>query len=271
MQNQSNTSLRVNMVMRTAVLVCLAGLGCQNPDNTSYLGGFRGKLVDAPAAFQQLNVVVRRIQIHRAGSLGDTGWRVVTDEVRTYDILKLRNGLNEILFDASVPAGVYDKISILFGISTLSEGGVTHTVDIPDAIAGGYTIEMPFEVVEGKVYGMTFDFDTFRSVKPGVGTHYLLTPVIRLQPTDLAGTITGGVVPDSAQAIISTMTSLDSVSTLTLGQTGNNSFQLVDLPEGNYAVHVTSLNTAFKDTVVTGVTVVRRQYTSIGAVILRPR
>lgn len=259
--------------MRTTsiAILFLLGLGCQDPTNTSFTGNFRIKLVDAPAAFDQVNVVIRRVSVHRAGASAAFGWTIISEDVQTFDLLHLRNGVSATMVSATLPTGRYDKILLLLGTSNLVEEGFERTVEIPAGIRTGATIDVPFDIIEGSLMGLTFDMDVSRSVRTTPDGRFELHPVIRVQQTDLAGSIAGAVVPDSALATISTIAGEDSVSTLSLAQTGNNSFQLVDLPEGEYRVTITSLHPDFLDTTLTSVSVVPRQTTNIGAIPMRSR
>ncbi len=257
--------------MLTAVICVAWVMGCADPNDTSFKGNLIIKVVDAPASLQALNVVFSRVSIHRAGLSDDLGWRIVSEDIVTQDILRLRNGQSRNLVSTTIPEGTYDRIRIRFNISSLQQLGVESTVFIPEQLAGGVDFEHAFEVREGATTGITMDFDATRSVKLNTQDRYELWPVVRIQNTDLAGSIIGGIVPDSVIAMISTTVSSDSVTTLSLGQAGNNSFELVDLPEGSYSVTIIPEDPAFQDTTFANVVVVRRQKTNIGAVPLRSR
>lgn len=259
--------------MRTTWIVMAAALGlsCQDPENTSFAGEFRIKLVDAPAAFDQVNIVVRRISVHRASASATFGWSVISEDVSTFDLVRLRNGVSATMVAVSLQSGRYDGITVLFGTSNVLEDGFERTVEIPSAIRNGAVIDADFDVAEGQLLGLTFDMDVSRSIRLNADGRYELRPVIRVQRTDLAGTIAGAVVPDSIQAVISTVTGVDSVATFSLAQQGNNSFQLVDLPEGIYDIRVTPDDPLYLDTLLASVVVVPRQTTNIGAIPLRLR
>ncbi len=259
--------------MRTALILFCAlwSVRCQDPTNTSFTGDFRIKLVDAPGAFDQVNIVVRRISVHRASAGPSFGWTVISEDVATYDLMQLRNGISATIVSATLPSGAYDGIKVLFGPSNVMEDGFERTVEVPAAIDAGALIEVDFVVEEGALIGLTFDMDLSRSIRKNAEGRYELRPVIRVQRTDLAGSIAGAVVPDSIQAVISTVVGLDSVTTLTLAQSGNNSFQLVDLPEGTYDIRIVPNDPGFRDTLLTSVAVVPRQTNSIGAIVLQER
>lgn len=259
--------------MRTfLVLLCaLWSVRCQDPANTSFTGDFRIKLVDAPGVFDQVNIVIRRISVHRASAGPSFGWTVISEEVGTYDLMQLRNGISATIVSATLPSGAYDKVLVLFGPSNVIEEGFERTVQIPAAISAGAQIDAEFIVEEGALIGLTFDMDISRSIRTNSEGRYELRPVIRVQRTDLAGSIAGAVVPDSIRAVISTVAGSDSVTTISLAQSGINSFQLVDLPEGIYDVRIVPDDAGYRDTLLTSIIVVPRQITSIGAIVLQER
>lgn len=257
--------------MRALVLLPLVFLGCQNPDDTSFRGDFRIKLVDAPAVYDEVNIVVRRVSVHRASAGPSFGWTVISEDVSSFNLLDLRNGVSATLASAALPVGRYDKVLVLYGISNLVEDGFERTVYIPDDLADGAVVDAEFEVTEGGLFGLTFDMDVTRSIRTTADGRFELRPVIRVQRTDLAGSIAGGVVPDSILAFVTTFAGGDSVSTFSLALPGINSFQLVDLPEGIYHVGVRSSHPDFLDTLLADVQVVPRQTTQLGAITLRPR
>lgn len=252
-------------------IVVLAILGCQDPANESFRGEFRIKLVDAPAVYDAVNVVVRRVSVHRASASASFGWTIISEDVRTFNVLDLRNGISATMASASLPVGRYDKILILYGTSNLIQDGFERTVYIPRELQDGGVVDTEFDVTEGGRLGLTFDFDLTRSIRLTSQGRFELHPVIRVQQTDLAGSIAGGVTPDTLLATITTMAGQDSVSTFSLAAAGNNSFQLVDLPEGIYQITVASSLPAYFDTTLTNIVVVPRQTTNVGAIPLRLR
>ncbi|OGU32315.1 MAG: hypothetical protein A2X67_01785 [Ignavibacteria bacterium GWA2_55_11] len=260
------------ILLRTVFTIALIGLlgGCESPDS-DFKGEFRIKLIDAPAAYQEVNIVFRRVLVHRQGASSELGWHVVSEDVQSHDLLQLRNGVSRNLVSAVLSTGDYDKIQILFGLSRVVENGNDITVKIPANLESGLIIQTPFTVKEDQVYGLTFDFDASRSILVTPQSEYILRPIIRVQAADLAGSIIGSVLPDSVEAVITTSTATDSVTTLSLAQSGNNSFELVDLPEGTYTVSIISGSPAFRDTTITGAAVVRKQKTNLGAIPLHPK
>ncbi|MBI5464427.1 MAG: DUF4382 domain-containing protein [Ignavibacteriales bacterium] len=272
-------------VMASVVLVLCAAigsleLGCNNSSDASgadYMGQLNVRLVDATAGFDQMNLVIRKIEIHRTNSGQDVGWRIVTDQLKSYDVLRLTNGRSDTIVFKDVPMGDYDQIRILFGISTLVINGAQLTIQIPIAIADGYIINYAFHVDEGLQYQLYLDIDASRSVKSVSSTTYNLTPAIRAQSALLSGSVSGAVVGVGADSLgvaasIETSTSGGTAATLSDPASGG-SFQLVALPEGAYNLHIMAGDTLkYFDTTFVGINVVRQKDNGIvGVVRLRHR
>jgi hypothetical protein len=254
----------------------LAGMLSCSKSGSDYEGELYIKLVDAPATYESIHLLIQYVSIHRQGfAFADNlGWRVVNmGDEGEFDVLQLRNGNERSLVFSKVPVDKYDKIKLHFGFCSVKVDGQEYKLtDSTDSF-----IDYAFEIIEGKRLDLTFDFDVYRSVTPA-GNHYSLNPRFRIQQTDLSGSITGSVVDTSAppipiEAIISTNTGLDSVVTTNDPSTG--SFQLTDLPEktgSSYDVTIVPVDTTiWRDTTVTGISVYRKQTTSIGTIVLRHR
>jgi hypothetical protein len=248
----------------------------KSSENTSsFEGELFIKLLDSPASLEQLNIVVNRVSIHRAGSSPDIGWTFAnTEPVGPINILDLRNGNSASLVPQNkVPVGSYDQIKLHFGPCTVVENGL-ETLLNPDTIRlSGFILTHPLEILEGQQAQLTFDFNVFLSVKK-VGSDYNFTPVIRVQNTLLSGSIRGSVLdtnyspPVPIAATVRTNTGFDSVVTYT-DVLSYGSFQLTDLPEKSYSITIVAEDPSFADTTINDLLVVRLQPTNVGAIHLK--
>jgi hypothetical protein len=243
--------------------------GCSS-DGANDQGELFIKVLDAPAGFQKINIVVDRVSIHRAGASADVGWTVVsTNSSGAFDLLNLRNGRNLQLVLNKVPIGNYDRIKINYGACTILKNELEQSVSLDPSILSGNSIAFGFQIVAGEQLQLTFDFDAGRSVYK-IGELYYFNPVIRIQNTILSGWITGSVL-DSAQAValatIKTYTGVDSVSTLSEFPYG--SFQLSDLPERAYSVIIVPDDSLLVADTISNINVVRQRPTNLGAIHLK--
>ncbi len=134
-----------------------------------------------------LDVTVEGIDLHRnAQSSSDPdGWVLLTDEVRTYDILQLIDGQMAILADMPFEPGAYDKIRIRFSVATVTVTGVVYDMQL---VGGGQSIENPISdliVEDGQVTEIGLEFDPVQSIKVQGNGNFQLNPELNLVDHDL--------------------------------------------------------------------------------------
>ena len=144
-----------------------------------------------------LDVTVEGIDLLRnAQSSSDPdGWVLLTDEVRTYDILQLIDGQMAILADMPFEPGAYDKIRIRFNAATITVYGLVYDMQL---VGGGQSIEIPLSdliVEDGQVTEVGLDFDPVQSVKVLGNGSFQLNPELNLVDYDLYGALWGRVGP----------------------------------------------------------------------------
>ena len=253
--------------MRHALLFLIAAVvaaGCSSSSDPAAQGQIRMNLVDAPGAFDAVNIVVTRVDVHRAGADSASGWIVVRQDSAQYDLLELRNGVSAVLGNASLDAGQYTQIRLLLGAgSHVMIGGVRYELVISSGYETGVKLNHPFTISSSATTELTLDFDAEASVRLQ-GLIYRLTPVIRVVANASSGSISGKVLPLTAMADVWTVAGSDTVRTSADATTGD--FKLMALPEGSYSVYVHPTAGAYPDSVVTGVSVSSGQNTNIGTI-----
>jgi hypothetical protein len=258
--------LRVCIIV-TGILLSFILAGCSSKGANDE-GELFIKVLDAPAAFQQMNITVDRVSIHNAGVSADVGWTIVSiNSSGSFDLLNLRNGRNLQLVLSKVPVGTYDQIKINYGACTIINDGLEQLLNLDPTIQLGNSLAYGFQIVQGQQVQLTFDFDAIQSVYQN-GESYFFKPIIRVQNTLLSGWILGSVVrPDTlpVMSTVHTYTGVDSVITLC---DPNGSFQISDLPENTYSVTIVSGDPKLNDTTISNITVVRKQGSNIGAIKL---
>ena len=249
-------------------LLCLVLIaGCSSSSTSpSGQGEVRLVLVDSPAAFDQVNIVVTKVDVHAAGSDSASGWITLNDTTATYDLLILTNGANSILGDNMLPVGKYTQIRLSIGTgSNVVIGGVSYALDVSSAT--GLKLNHNFDIEKDKLYVLTLDFDAAKSVRLINEDQYKLQPVIRVVANAVSGTISGIINPIAIRATITTtVANVDTVSTVS--DTTDGSFMLVALPAGTYDVKIVPDDVSYRDTTITGVQVVAQQDSNIGTVTL---
>jgi hypothetical protein len=264
------------LLLLLGVLAVLAGCGSNR--NTSTRPGFGSVhvlMTDAPADYDQVNVVVREVRVHQAGTgdgSGDDGWIVIPITETTFDLLQLRNGVETTLgISENVPVGHYDQIRLVLGSgSNVVVGGVTHPLTVPSGMESGIKVNGGFDVVEGETRELLLDFDAAQSIHVTGNGKYMLHPVIRLVQGEVIpvtpGAIHGAVSPATEAAILALIG--DQTFATTAADTAGG-FTLAGLAPGTYDVRI-DVAAGYRDTTLTGVVVTSGQTTELGVIPLTP-
>lgn len=257
-------------VVWTSILLSLI-LVCCSSNGANDQGEIFIKVVDAPANYQQINIVVDHVSIHQIGAIG---WTFISTSKVQFDLLKQINGNSVQLVLSKVPVGTYDQIKIDYGTCTITTEGIEHYLNLDASIQNGNTIPYNFQIADGQMYQLTFDYDAYSSVYvSGVSyNNYFFKPIIRVQNTLLSGSITGTVRDSNnvvASAKITTYTGLDTVTTF--NDTTYGSFQLSDLQEGKYTVIVIPNNQLLMNDTIPDTVVIRQRTTMLGIIKLKYR
>jgi hypothetical protein len=230
-------------------------------------GQLKITMVDAPAAYDQINIAVNRVEVHRSGSDSSSGWFVINNNPATYNLLDLRNGVSVILGDNSLDAGSYTQIRLIIGTgSNIVVDGITYPLEVPSGEQSGIKLNHEFEIQSGLIYELMLDFDAEHSIVLTGNGQYKLKPVIRLIPTVISGTISGKINPISAAGYIYAISGTDTI--VTIAEPILGAFMLMALPEKTYKVEVFSSDAAYNDTTIYNVIVVAQQNTDLGTINL---
>jgi hypothetical protein len=251
-----------------AVAAVLAGCGSDSGTKPGF-GSVRVSLTDAPADYDQVNIVVREVRIHAAGEGdGDGSWIVVRpDSESTYDLLELRNGVFVTLgFEDAIPAGSYDQVRLVLGAgSNVVIDGVTHPLVTPSGQQSGIKVNGGFEVIAGETVEIVLDFDASRSIHQTGNGKYMLRPVIRATQVATSGAIHGDLDP-ATDAEVHAIVGADTVRAI---PDAEGLFTLSALPGGTYDV-VVDVVAGYRDTTLTGVVVTTGHTTDLGVITLSP-
>jgi hypothetical protein len=180
-------------------LIALALGGCSNAGILSL------HLTDAPPDTENMSTVLVTLasaEAHFAGGHdGDGkgkdddldkgengGWVRVTGPAQTYDLLRLQNGLTELVGDLALPEGKITQIRLFIDEAgpntvTLKDGRVC-PLDLKDVDKTGIKITHPFKALpirEGRTLEVVLDFDLKESVDMTAPCVYQLKPVIKIK------------------------------------------------------------------------------------------
>jgi len=249
-------------------------IGCSdqttNVDPVDPNGRLKMYLIDSPAALDSVIICVTRVEVHKAGNDSTSGWFVINDSTRYFDLLQLTNGASAILGDTSLPAGQYTQIRLFIGDgSYVIDQGIKHDLEVPSGSKSGLKLIHQFTIESNKLYELLLDFNVEKSIVITGNGQYKLKPTIKVTPVVISGSISGQVLPLDAQPTIWTVFGIDTITTYTDLQ---GHFKLMGLLQGLYDVNIIPLDTmVYRDNVITGVQVIANQETDIGIVTLQPK
>lgn len=230
-------------------------------------GQIKITMIDAPAGYEEVNIVVTRVEVHIAESDSNSGWFVINNDPATYDLLTLRNGASVVLGSNFLDAGHYTQIRLIIGTgSNIVVDGIVYPLEIPSGVQSGVKLNHQFEIRSGLLYELLLDFDAERSIVLTGSGQYKLKPVIRLTPIVISGTISGNINPLSASGFVYAISGTDTA--LTVAEPITGSFMLMALSEQTYRVEVFSADPAYNDTTVNNVIVAAQQNTNLGTINL---
>lgn len=259
-------------IFTLAIITVLIFGGCSKSDTTapqSSTGTMQINMIDSPAGYDQVNIVVDSVQVHVSTSDSTSGWTTLNRTPTTYDLLKLVNGANAIIGSAKLPTGQYSQIRLYIGSgSNIVVNGVTKSLNTPSGSQSGVKLNVDATIQADITYNLTIDFDANKSiVKSGAPSNptYSLKPVIRAVATSTTGIIAGTISPASTRPSIWAYGTLDTVSTSadTLG-----GFKLLYLNPDTYKVYISPKDTLYKDTTLTNVSVTTGATKSLGTITL---
>ena len=256
-----------------AIATFLFGLmvGCSDSstnNNTSGRGQMEIFLIDAPGDYEQVNVEVVEVRIHRAGEDSLSGWYTISQDTTAVNLLELTDGNYAVLADSTLPAGEYSQVRlILSDANTVMVDGELHDLEIPSSSQSGLKLNHPFEISDGLTYSVTLDFDADRSIHQTGNGQYKMRPVICLIVNEFSGSMVGVVEPVEARAMVTTYTATNTVIASADIMTGEFSFGM--LPAGSYDLEISATAGAYLDSLVLRVSVGAGLETDIGTIVLQ--
>jgi hypothetical protein len=206
-------------------------------------------------SYAAIYVTIDEVQVNQSEN-GNSGWRTFATPMKTYNLLKLINGVTEVLGDNELAAGVYHQIRLIIGKIAESENninGVPHPyanyvvfddgseepLKIPSGYNTGIKLVHNYELVENSSVELLLDFEACKSVVETGSGKYLLKPTIKVIDTLNKFAVFGDVTENNSNPVLHITSSLVSAqisdgrsasvvrSTLTSAESGT---------EGQYSI-----------------------------------
>lgn len=236
------------------LFIALMGLllfGCSDATDNSSTGKLSLTITDSPFLVDWLDsaiVNIKKIEIRNKVDSSGSPFLVLSEEAQSVNLLDLRNGVTEELFNLDIPVGSYDLIRLYVESAKVKfTDGSVYDLNIPSGEQTGIKIFISpdIEVSGGLTAELLIDFDISKSFllmgnpnSPADVKGVKFKPVIRAVNQSNAGRVSGTVSDTSdvfladAQVWISTS---DSVLTSSF-TSESGAYQLIGIPAGSYTL-----------------------------------
>ncbi|MFA1771230.1 DUF4382 domain-containing protein [Rufibacter glacialis] len=228
------------------------------------------RLTDAPGDYEEVNVDIRGVQVHRETNDDGTGWTTLeTIKPGVYNLLDFANGRDTLLATANLPAGRISQIRLLLGDKNslkLKGESTTRALTTPSGQTSGLKLQLNADLQADVTYVVLLDFDAAKSVVPrGNSGQYNLKPVIRTLTHAVAGGIRGTVTPAAAKPGILVISAAND----TIGGFADDAgrFLIKGVPAGTYKVQF-STKEPYKNKELPNIVVTNDRITEVPAVSL---
>jgi len=244
-------------------LFLLSQQSCKKDNNTNN-PVFSVKLIDAPSAYDAVNVEI----VGMEANFG-TGWTVLAmGNSGVYNLLSFTNGNSLALInDTVMEPCIISELRLILGIhNTVVVDGVSHELTTPSGQTSGYKVKMdPQHLIAGGVYYLLLDFNAQKSVHVTGNGKYMLKPVVAGYLETSIGSIVGTILPNGAAYYVEATTATDTSGTY-INQM-NGQFLISAVMPGNYQVKFFP-NAGHSEKIVPDVVVAVGQTTQLGTIII---
>jgi hypothetical protein len=225
------------MKNRIKITVLAIGLAFMFACSADESGRVIVRLTDSPGDYEEVNVEIIDVQIHRSDGNSEAGWESLGANEAVYNLLDLTSGIETVLADATIPAGNIGQIRLILGDNnTVVIDGQEISLSTPSASQSGLKINVNETLMDGLVYSILLDFDAARSVvKAGNSGKYNLKPVIRGISRANDGALMGIINPADESIAVYAIIGEDTLGT-SFATAGNSSWFIGGLTDGTYTI-----------------------------------
>lgn len=137
------------------------------------------KLTDAPAAYDEVNVDIKEVNVKMDGD--STSWISLPTAAGVYNLLEYQDGVDTLIAEAVLSGSKIQEIRLVLGSNNyVRTGGDSIPMMVPSGSESGLKIKLN-HTLSGNIDYLTLDFDAGLSVKQENG-EYRLRPVVKVLP-----------------------------------------------------------------------------------------
>lgn len=268
--------IALGIMLSSLALVWFAGCNKITSGNFNLKrpGTLQIKLTDAPARFDSVMIDIQKVEVQTTDSSNAYVWTAINDSSMMVNLLDLSNGAYKVIGQKQLAPGTYSQIRLVLGSNNyVVQNGQKYPLMVPSGQQSGLKINADATIKANYTYKLLLDFNAAKSIVHTGNSHsknrkFILKPVIRATNEAISGAISGMVSPAEAKPTIYSINGTDTLSTAFADTTTGN-FKMIGLPAGTYNVSfVPADTTVYRDTTITGVSVVAGQMQQLGTVTL---
>ena len=168
--------------MKKSVIFLLSGalflfaMSCSKDSRTTTL---RVNMTDAPLDAEEVNIDLQAVRVKFTDDT--TGWTDLAAVPGVYNLLGLQNGLDTLIGQGTVPAGMLKEIRLVLGNNnTIKVNGQTYPLTIPSGAESGLKLKVNRNL-SAPMDSLLIDFDAALSIFQEGTDDYKLKPVLKIK------------------------------------------------------------------------------------------
>ena len=166
--------MKSKLIAIISITACIFVISCKKESGSTTL---KVKLTDAPAAYDEVNVDIREVNIKVDGD--SAAWISLPTAAGIYNLLEYQDGVDTLISQAVITGAVIKEVRLVLGSeNTIKVGSESFPLVIPSGSESGLKIKMN-KTLNGGIDYLTLDFDAALSVSQEA-SGYKLRPVVRI-------------------------------------------------------------------------------------------
>ena len=163
-------------VLSALLLSIITIMSCSKESRTTTL---KVNLTDAPTEAEEVNIDLQAVRVNFSND--SSGWTDLSAVAGVYNLLGLQNGVDTLIGQGTVPAGMLKEIRLVLGNNnTIRVGGQTYPLTIPSGSESGLKIKVNKNLA-APLDSLLVDFDAALSIHQDGNGNYILRPVLKIK------------------------------------------------------------------------------------------
>lgn len=153
-------------------------------DKDERKGSLTVRMQDQPIAYEEVNVEIRRVEVHYEDDNDNAheGWVTLKTQSGVYNLLELQNGVTTVLVeDEELPVGRVSQMRLILGTNnSVKIDGLSYALQLSSQDETGLKLNLDTRIRPHDKVEILFDFDAEKSIVVEGNGAYKLKPVLHL-------------------------------------------------------------------------------------------